>query len=161
MAAAHATNAITSTRRLRPRTTAWRRRLVGAASLTALTAFLGWTAVLALTLPSRYLVSHWNVAWVGFDVMLLVSLLTAGWAVAKRRPWAPSALMVAVAMLTCDAWFDVTTASGRTATLVSIGLAVGLELPSALCLTWMATQQPAWPRRSPCASDHRRDADEL
>src|SRR2546423_11264043 len=112
----------------------WRWPLIVAASLTAAVAFLGWIAVLALTLPTRYLANHWNVAWVGFDVMLLISLLTTGWAVGTRRPWAGTALMVSAALLTCDAWFDMTTASGATATVVSIGLAVGVELPAAFGL---------------------------
>ena len=114
----------------------WRRPLVVTVALTAVLAFLAWIAVLALTLPTRYLANHWNVAWVGFDVMLLISLLAGGWAVASRRPWAGTALMVSAAMLTCDAWFDVTTASGTTATLVSVGFAAGVELPLAAGLAW-------------------------
>jgi hypothetical protein len=131
-----------STTALRARNGRWRRPLVVTASLTAVVAFLGWIAVLALTLPTRYLANHWNVAWVGFDVMLLISLLTTGWAVARRRPWASTALMVSAAMLTCDAWFDVTTASGATSTLVSIGFAAGMELPAAGGLAWAATHLP-------------------
>jgi hypothetical protein len=105
-------------------------------------AFLGWIAVLALTLPTCYLANHWNVAWLGFDVMLLISLLATGWAVGTRRPWAGTALMVSAALLTGDAWFDMTTASGATATVVSIGLAVGVELPAAFGLARAATQLP-------------------
>jgi hypothetical protein len=115
------------------------------ASLTAVVAFLGWIAVLALTLPTRYVANHWDLAWVGFDLMLLISLLGTGWAVATRRPWAGTALMVNAAMLACDAWFDVTTASGTTATLLSIGLA-GVELPIAAGLAWAAAHVPGRPR---------------
>jgi len=97
--------------------------------------------------------NHWDVAWVGFDVMLLSSLLTTGWAVARRRPWARAALMVSAAMLTCDAWFDVTTASCATATLVSIGLAAGVELPAAAGLAWVATHLPVR-RRAPLIRPH-------
>jgi hypothetical protein len=45
----------------------WRRPLVVTVALTAVLAFLAWIAVLALTLPTRYLANHWNVAWVGFE----------------------------------------------------------------------------------------------
>jgi hypothetical protein len=131
-----------STRGLSARNGQWHRPLVVTASLTAAVAFLGWIAVLALTLPTRYLANHWNVAWVGFDVMLLISLLATAWAVATRRPWAGTALAVNAAMLTCDAWFDVTTASGATTTLVSVGLAVCVELPAAAGLAWTATHPP-------------------
>ncbi len=112
-------------------------------------AFLGWIAVLALTLPTRYLANHWNVAWVGFDVMLLTSLLATGWAMARRRPWAGTALMVSAAMLVCDAWFDVTTASGAATTLLSIGLAAGVELPAGAGLAWAATHLPVRRRTRP------------
>ena len=127
-----------STGRTRAGGERWRRALLVVASLGAAVAFLAWIAVLAVTLPTRYLASHWNVAWVGFDVMLLISLLAAGWAVVRRRPWVGTALMVSAVMMVCDAWFDVTTASGLTATLVSIAFAVGLELPAAAGLAWTA-----------------------
>ena len=128
-------------RGVRARTDWWRRPLVITISLAATMAFLGWIAVLALTLPTRYLANHWNVAWVGFDVMLLISLLATGWAMAGRRPSAGTALMVSAAMLVCDAWFDVTTASGATTTLISIGLAA-VELPAAAGLAWAAIHLP-------------------
>src|SRR5262245_7631507 len=117
-----------------------KKALVVTASLTAVAAFLGWIAVLASTLPTRYVASHWDVAWVGLDVMLLASLVTAGWAVAKHRSSAGHALMVSAAILLCDAWFDVTTASGAAATLVSVGFAAGVELPAAVGLAWVAAR---------------------
>jgi hypothetical protein len=129
-------------RGVRARADWWRRPLVITISLATTMAFLGWIAVLALTLPTRYLANHWNVAWVGFDVMLLTSLLATGLAMARRRPWAGTALMVSAAMLVCDAWFDVTTASGATTTLLSIGLAAGVELPAAAGLAWAAIHLP-------------------
>jgi hypothetical protein len=35
---------------------------------------ISWTAYLAFSLPSRQVSSHYNVAWVVFDVFLLVTL---------------------------------------------------------------------------------------
>jgi hypothetical protein len=134
-------------RGVRARTDWWRRPLVITISLAATMAFVGWIAVLALTLPARYLGNHWNVAWVGFDVMLLISLVATGWAMAGRRPWAGAALMVSAAVLVCDAWFDVTTASGATTTLISIGLSA-VELPAAAGLAWAAIHLPVRGARS-------------
>jgi hypothetical protein len=119
------------TRAVPARDRRWHRPLVVSATLTAVVAFVGWIAVLALTLPDRYEADNWNVAWAGFDLMLLISLLTAGWAVVRHRPWAGTALVVSAVILICDAWFDVTTAAGTTATLVSVGFAAGIELPAA------------------------------
>jgi hypothetical protein len=130
----------------------WRRPVVVLASLTAGAAFAGWVAVLALTLPSRYLASHWNVAWVGFDLMLLVSLLFTAWALVMRRRWASSALMVSATLLFSDVWFDVTTTSGARDTLVSVGLA-GIALPAAAGLAWAAARASARSRAtSPAAA---------
>jgi len=99
--------------------------------------------VLALTLPTRYVANHWNVAWVGFDVTLLVSLVATGWALARRRPWNGTAQMVSAVLLVCDAWFDVTTASGG-ATVLSVALAGTLELPAAAALAWTATRRTVY-----------------
>jgi len=121
----------------------WHRPLVLTASLAAVTAFAGWIAVLALTLPTRYVANHWNVAWVGFDVTLLVSLVATGWALARRRPWNGTAQMVSAVLLVCDAWFDVTTASGG-ATVLSVALAGTLELPAAAALAWTATRRTVY-----------------
>jgi hypothetical protein len=152
-----------STRRSLARNGRWHRPLVVTASLTAAVAFLAWIAVLALTLPTRYLANNWNVTWVGFDVMLLIGLSTTGWAVATRRPWAGTALMVNAAMLVCDAWFDVTTASGATTTVVSIGLAAVVELPTAAGLAWAATRLPVGRRGRPIRTrpHQRRSANTL
>ena len=131
------------TRAVPARDRRWHRPLVASVSLTAVAAFVGWIAVVALTLPVRYEADNWNVAWAGFDLMLLISLLTAGWAVARQRPWADTALVVGAVILIFDAWFDVTTAAGTTATLVSVGFAAGVELPAATGLAWAATLRVA------------------
>ncbi|OLB77874.1 MAG: hypothetical protein AUI14_14850 [Actinobacteria bacterium 13_2_20CM_2_71_6] len=62
--------------------------------------------------------------------------------------------MVNAAMLTCDAWFDTTRASGATGTLVSIGLAAGVELPAA-GLAWAATRLPVRRRARPVGTHPR------
>src|SRR5205823_5134745 len=46
------------------------------------TGLVGWTVALAVRLPTRYTAGHWNVAWVGFDVILLVSVIATAWATA-------------------------------------------------------------------------------
>ena len=133
------------------RTPLRRRGWVTAALVIAVLAFLGWIAVLAVTLPTQYVASHWNVAWAGFDAMLLAGLLSTGWAVVRRRPWAPSAAMVSAALLVCDAWFDMATASGATAMLFSAVLAGAVELPAAACLAWWAVRGHAGrTRRKEC-----------
>jgi len=103
--------------------------------------FLAWIVTLAVRLPERYVAGHWNVAWVGFDVILLASLVTTAWAAARRQHVAPAAALVTAVLLLCDAWFDVTTASGAVDVAVSVVSALTVELPVAGVLLWAARRQ--------------------
>jgi hypothetical protein len=109
--------------------------VIGAAGL------LGWIVTLAVRLPERYVAGHWNVAWVGFDVILLASLVATAWAAARRPHLAPAAALVTAVLLLCDAWFDVTTASGSVDVAVSVASALTVELPAAGILLWAARRQ--------------------
>jgi hypothetical protein len=108
------------------------------ALLLAAGGFVGWIIALAIRLPSRYRADHWNVAWVGFDVMLLISLIATAWVFTRRPHLVPTAFVVTAVLLVCDAWFDVTTASGTGDTVVSVVCAAAFELPLAGALAWAA-----------------------
>jgi len=104
--------------------------VVGAAALLCLV-LVGWASQLATSLPSRYVVGHWDLAWVGFDLMLAVGIAGTGLAVWRRSTAAPAISLGTAVMLLCDAWFDVVTA-GDGGDLVSSLLLAGLvELPLA------------------------------
>jgi hypothetical protein len=95
---------------------------------------LPWIVLLALKLPHHYVAGHWTLTWVGFDVVLLAGLaLTAGLAWRRRQAVVIAAFTTAT-LLTCDAWFDITTASGRVDTITAIASALVLELPLAALL---------------------------
>ena len=66
-----------------------------------------WIAFLSVSLPQSHSVRAWNVAWVGFDIALAVSLGFTGWWVVQRRQLAIVGLVVAATLLVCDAWFDI------------------------------------------------------
>jgi hypothetical protein len=93
-----------------------------------------WIALLAITLPPRYMAGHWTVTWVGFDLILLAGLALTAWFAWRRRQAVIVAAFTTATLLTCDAWFDISTASGRTDTIVAIASAAGLELPLAALL---------------------------
>jgi hypothetical protein len=93
-----------------------------------------WIVLLALTLPRRYVAGHWLLTWVGFDIVLLGGLALTAWLAWRRRQAVVIAALITATLLTCDAWFDVTTASGRTDTIIAIASAVILELPLAALL---------------------------
>ena len=108
-----------------------RRRRFAAAMTLASIGLIPWIVVLGLTLPHRYVAGHWTLTWVGFDVLLLASLAATGWFAWRRRQIVILAAFTTGTLLLCDAWFDVTTASGSTDTLVALATAVVLELPLA------------------------------
>ncbi len=89
-----------------------RRRLV--LMLTVASAVLiPWIVLLALTLPRHYVAGHWRLTWVGFDIILLAALAATAWFAWRRRQAVVITAFVTATLLTCDAWFDVTTASGQ------------------------------------------------
>jgi hypothetical protein len=108
-----------------------RRRLFVAAMTIASACLIPWIVFLAVTLPPHYVVGHWSTTWVGFDIALLVGLALTSWLAWRRRQAVVIAAFVTATLLACDAWFDITTASGRTDTITSVASAVILELPLA------------------------------
>src|SRR5262249_1770947 len=86
-------------------------RWAGAPPLAASLAMVPWILILAATLPDRYVTNHWNVTWVGFDILELVSFAITAWTAWRRSPAAPVATVVSVTLLACDAWFTLTTIS--------------------------------------------------
>jgi len=94
-----------------------------------------WTVMLSRALPSRHETVHWNLAWVGFDAMLVVVLALLASALLRRSPWLPHLAVATAALLACDTWFDMTTATPRRELVVASLEAALVELPlAALCL---------------------------
>lgn len=96
-------------------------------------ALIPWTAFLAVTLPHHYVASHWRLTWVGFDIALAVCLGLTAWRAHRRQPSFATTAAVTATLLTVDAWFDFTTASGRSDRLLSFAAAL-FELPLAALL---------------------------
>ncbi|MGW2936974.1 hypothetical protein ACWDA7_35160 [Streptomyces sp. NPDC001156] len=93
-----------------------------------------WTVYLAVSLPDRFEARHWPWVWVGFDVMLLVTLAGAGVAVWLRRQVLVPLSFVAATLLLCDAWFDISLSWGKEDVWASAASAVLVELPLAVLL---------------------------
>ncbi len=69
-----------------------------------------WTFNLAENLPTRHLVRHWDVVWVGFDIfMILAYLLTIYFALTKKV-WVVISASGLASLFIVDAWFDIFTA---------------------------------------------------
>ena len=112
-----------------------RRRKIGVLfSIIACTVLVGWIVVLVLTLGRNYTATHWRLAWVGFDVVLLAAFAATGWAFWRGRQIVIACLLVTATLLCCDAWFDVILDLGSSGVWVSIASAVIVEIPLALVM---------------------------
>ncbi len=93
-----------------------------------------WTLYLTFTLPSRHVIVHYDLAWVGFDIALAVSFAATAWATFHGSQWLVPLAAVTGTMLVCDAWFDVVTSQGATEVLEAVAEAVLAEIPlAAVC----------------------------
>jgi hypothetical protein len=92
---------------------------------------LPWTLWLGLSLPSRKLAEHWDLAWVGFDLVLAASLLATAFTLVQHSPLLEAFAAATGALLLADAWFDIVTASSNKERWFAVGLALVGELPLA------------------------------
>lgn len=95
---------------------------------------LPWTAYLGHTLPTSHEADGWRVAWVGFDIGLLLLLAAALLLGQRRHPMATSMMTATAALLLCDAWFDIVLDWGSDDAWVSAASAVFIEIPLAAVL---------------------------
>jgi len=90
-----------------------------------------WTVVLLQTLPNRAVSHNYRLAWVGFDVLLMLSMCRTAWLAWRRSPFVVNVASATAALLVVDAWFDVTTAPVH-GILQACVLALFVELPAAV-----------------------------
>lgn len=112
-------------------------RWIGPAAVCAVVGMVPWVVYLAMTLPGKFRTDHYDIAWVGFDCLMLLVLAVLAVAAFRRHPATGPVAAVAAAMFTIDAWFDVTTAHGG-GFVVSLLLALFGELPLAAVCAWTA-----------------------
>ncbi len=93
-----------------------------------------WTVYLGLTLPEHFDTSQWRVAWVGFDIVLLLCFAASVLLGMRRSRASVPMLAATAALLCCDAWFDVVLDWGGPDQWASIGTALLAEVPIAVFL---------------------------
>ena len=98
---------------------------------------VGWAADLGISLPDVNMARHWNVAWVGLDAMIVITLSWTAWRAGHgdRRVVVPA--VATATLLIVDAWMDVSTAA-RGDLWQSILLAACLEVPLAVLSLFIA-----------------------
>lgn len=98
-----------------------------------------WTHYLWRTLPSKYDTTRWRQAWVGLDVMLIITLMATGIFLLRESVWAIITGSMAGSLLLVDAWFDVMTAKPGKTMRSAVLLALFIEIPVAVfCFTYIA-----------------------
>jgi hypothetical protein len=112
-----------------------RGRLLGLlVSVFACAVLVGWIIVLGLTLHRSFHTQHWKGAWIGFDVILLLTFAATGWAFWRGRQIVIACLIVTGTLLCCDAWFDVLLDAGTPDVWLSVASALIVELPLAFLM---------------------------
>ena len=106
-----------------------------------------WVIVLGLTLPRKYVAAHWNLAWVGFDLALLIGLACTAWAAWRRRAIVVLFATATATLMFADAWFDVTTARSKDL-WVSVLQAIFVEVPFAIFLLYVVSRVVQYTRGS-------------
>jgi hypothetical protein len=111
-----------------------RRRIAVLFSIVSCTVLVGWIIVLVFTLHRTYTATHWRLAWVGFDIVLLAAFAATGWAFWRGRQIVIVFLLVTGTLLCCDAWFDVILDLRTSDMWWSIASALLVELPIAFLM---------------------------
>jgi hypothetical protein len=107
-----------------------------------------WIVYLALALPSHARSAHYDIAWVGFDIGMLLALVSLAYCALRRSPLTELAASVTATLLVSDAWFDVVTTSKSDEMVFSILSAVFIELPLAALCVWVAVNAERLRRRA-------------
>jgi hypothetical protein len=97
-----------------------------------------WTVYLALELPDRQLSAHYNVAWVGYDVILILALAGTAYTTLRRSRRMTIVAAATGTLLVVDAWFDVLSAPSADEFSIALGLALLVELPLAALCFWLS-----------------------
>ena len=98
---------------------------------------LPWIGYIGYSLPSRQLSPNYDIAWAGFDIILLSGLASTAYFALRRSRYLTTAASATATLLIVDAWFDCMTSPPHER-LQSIVLCAVVELPlAALCL-WLS-----------------------
>jgi len=103
-------------------------------------ALVPWTVYLAVTLPKRHLDTHYRGAWVGFDLLLVATIVLTAYLAFRMDDRVQFPAVATATLLLVDAWFDVMTSGTRSARFQAIVLALLLEIPAALFSLYLARQ---------------------
>ena len=91
-----------------------------------------WTIYLAVTLPTRHLSRHWDVAWVGLDIAIVAMLILNAVYSYFESKWLVMSATATTTLLVVDGWFDVMSSGSGKPFIEALTLALLIELPLAV-----------------------------
>jgi hypothetical protein len=91
-----------------------------------------WSFYLGFQLPPYNVSSHWDIAWIGFDIGITAMLISTAILAVKRSKYLIIIASFTSSMLAVDAWFDVVTAHKGYDFIQSLTLAIFFEIPLAV-----------------------------
>ncbi|WP_157557731.1 hypothetical protein [Intrasporangium oryzae] len=106
---------------------------------------VGWIAVLGATLGTSATVRHWDVSWIGLDILEVVGLLATTVLMRLRAAAVAQVAPMTAMVFLVDAWFDVTLSQPGWAYAGALLSAAVIEIPlAALCLLigWRSSKGP-------------------
>jgi hypothetical protein len=68
-----------------------------------------WIIHLAERLPTKHIADHWDTLWVGFDIIMLITMLITVWFMITRKVWVIVSASALATLFMVDVWFDVLT----------------------------------------------------
>ncbi|MGP8000208.1 MAG: hypothetical protein ACLPKI_23255 [Streptosporangiaceae bacterium] len=98
---------------------------------------LPWVVYIGLSLPARQLSPNYDIAWAGFDVILLGSLAGTAYFALRRSRYLSTAAGATAALLVVDAWFDCMTTPAAQR-WESVLLCFVVEIPLAAVCLWLS-----------------------
>lgn len=97
-------------------------------------ALVPWTVGIATQLPHTAVARHWNTAWAGLDVAIMIGLALTSW-LGHRRDRLAALTATATATLMCaDAWFDLCTSAPGSPFAYAVAEAAAELVVAAVCL---------------------------
>jgi hypothetical protein len=97
-----------------------------------------WIVYLSISLPTRNITKHWDLSWVGLDILIMFDLFLTGFFSKINSSWVIVTASSAGSFLLIDAWFDIIRSKPGLEIKESITLAVFVELPISIYSFYLA-----------------------
>lgn len=97
-----------------------------------------WVIWLAESLPTHHLERHYDAAWVGLDIGIMIMLLITGFLASKKSRFVILTASAIGTLLIVDVWFDIISSKPGSEMTEAIVLALLVELPLAFISYFLA-----------------------